>query len=177
VRAPPPSPVSLARAPLALSSSRARLVSTPSCFPRVLALSLAAPLDPPINSAFPAPRRGLAHAPSRTLAMIPVHIARPRPQLPFEHRPHPHSLPCPISHSLALARAPPSPLGLSRDPRPPCRSPSLLDIAPSDPDLHPEVRHRYPCSNSSIMPCRWPISASPKFGHGGPPRPHGDRPN
>jgi hypothetical protein len=57
----------------------------------------------------------------------------------------------------------PSLLGLARDPRPPCRSSSSLDTAPSDPELRPEVRHLSLCSISPIMLCRRPISASPEF--------------
>jgi hypothetical protein len=37
----------------------------------------------------------------RTLAMSPSHT----PQLPFEHHPHPLSLPCLISRKLTLSRA------------------------------------------------------------------------
>jgi hypothetical protein len=99
------------------------------------------------------------------------------PQLLFEHHPHLHSLPCPVSHSLALSRALPMPLDLAGDPRPPCLSPSSPEATPSDPELRPEVRHPFPCSVSPIMLCRRPISASPEFGRGGPPRPRSDRPN
>jgi hypothetical protein len=59
----------------------------------------------------------------RSPATSPTHA----PQLFFEHRPHPHSLPCPISCRLALSRALPSLLDLAGDPRPPCRSPSPLE--------------------------------------------------
>jgi hypothetical protein len=48
-------PVAFARAPLSPSASRVRIVSAPNRYPRVPALSLAAPWDHPVNSAFPAP--------------------------------------------------------------------------------------------------------------------------
>jgi hypothetical protein len=171
-------PVSIGRAPLALSASWTRLVSTPSRFPHVPALSLSLRrgtlLSAPPSSCPAMDQHARTHARSPgSPTTSPAHTH----QLPFEHRPHPHSLPCPISHSLTLSRALPTPLGLAGDPRPSCRSPSLLDAAPSDPELRSEVRHPFPCPDSSIMPCRRPISASPEFDRGGPPRPRGDRLN
>jgi hypothetical protein len=35
------------------------------------------------------------------------------------------------------------------------------EVAPSDPELRPVVRHSFPCSVSPIILCRQPISASP----------------
>jgi hypothetical protein len=68
-----------------------------------LSLSLAAPWHRPVSSAFPAPvveehARTRART-LRSLATSPTHA----PQLLFEHRPRPHSLPRPISHSLTLS--------------------------------------------------------------------------
>jgi hypothetical protein len=50
------------------------------------------------------------------------------PQLPFELRPHSHSLPHPILRKLALSRALPSLLDLTGDPRPPCIAEQLLSL-------------------------------------------------
>jgi hypothetical protein len=162
--------VALARVLLSLSASWARLISALNRFPRAPVPSrcvvgppcqLCLPRDPPWTSTHahrdPRPRRPPTH-----------------PQLLFEHRPHPHSLPCPISHSLTLSRALPSPLDLAGDPR---RSPSSPEATPSDPELHLEVRHPFPCSISPIMLCRRLISTSPEFGRGGPPHLRGDGPN
>jgi hypothetical protein len=132
---------------------------------------------PPVSFAFPAPRRGPAHTHSRTHAEIAGHDARLRTQLLFQHRPHPHSLPCPISHCLALSRTLPLLLGLVGDPRLLCRSSSSPEAMPSDLELCPEVRHPFPCPISSIMLHRRPISASPEFDHGGTPRLRGGQPN
>jgi hypothetical protein len=86
----------------------ARLISAPSRYPCAPALSLCVCVcRGAALSASPSPRppwtstRALAHArqdprPHRP----PTH-----PQLLFEHRPRPHSLPRPISHSLALSLA------------------------------------------------------------------------
>jgi hypothetical protein len=124
------------------------------------------------------PATSLAHTPQ----VAPGHVARPRrvPCLLFfllEPRLHPHSLPCPISHSPALSRALPMPLDLAGDPRPSCRSYSPSEAAPDHPELHPEVRHPFPCSVFPIVLHRWPISASPEVGRGGPPHPRGGHPN
>jgi hypothetical protein len=151
------------------------LRQTPNHYPRAPALSLAAPWEPPISSAFPAPAvdqraRTRAHSPGSS-ATSPAHA----PQLIFEHRPCKHSLLRPISHSLALSRALPLPLSLAGNPRPPCRSSSLPEATPSDPELRPKVRHLFRCSISPVMLCRRPISALPDFDRGGPPRSRGDR--
>jgi hypothetical protein len=58
----------------------------------------------------------------RSPAMSPTHA----PHLLFEHRPHPHSLPRPISHSLALSCDLPTPFDLTRDPHLPRQSSSRL---------------------------------------------------
>jgi hypothetical protein len=185
-RVPPPlplpsgaalsAPVALARAPFFLSASQGLPCQLTDPFHRAPALSRHA-VGRPVSSAFPATHRGPARAHSRTFAGIPGHVARPRPQLPFEHRLHPHSLPHPITHSPTISCALPSPLGLAGDPRSPYRSPSPPDAAPSDPELRPKVRHTFPCPVPSIMPCRRPTSASPEFSRGGPPRSRGNRPN
>jgi hypothetical protein len=111
------------------------------------------------------------------VARILGHVALPRPQLLFEPRPRPHSLPRLISRRPALARALLTPPELVRDPRPPPRPSSSPETAPSHPKLRPKVRHPCSCLVSSISCGRRPISASPEFGCGGPPRPRGDRPN
>jgi hypothetical protein len=77
----------------------------------------------------------------RTLATSPAHA----PQLLFEHRPRPHSLPHPSLHNLALSRALPMPLNLARDPRPPCRSSSPPEDTLGHPELCPKVRHLFSC--------------------------------
>jgi hypothetical protein len=149
----------------------------PNRYPRAPALSLAAPWDRPVSSAFIAPAvdqhaRTRARTP-RSPATSPSHA----PQLLFEQLPCPHSLPCLISHSLALSRALLSSLGLARDPRPPCQSSSPPKAAPGHPELHPEVRHPFPCSVFPIVLHCSPISASSKVRRGGPPHPRGGWPN
>jgi hypothetical protein len=132
---------------------------------------------PPL-SALPSPRpswtseRALAH-----FAGILGHVALPTPQLLFEPRPRPHSLPRLISSSPAPARALLTLPDLGGDPRLPPRPSSSLETAPSQSELRPEVRHLCPCSVSPISLCRRPILASVEFGRGGPPCPRGDRPN
>jgi hypothetical protein len=110
---------------------------------------------------------------TRSPTTSPAHA----PQLLFEHRPRPHSLPHPILHILTLSRALPTPFNLARDPRPPCQSSSPPEAAPGHPELHPEVIHPFPCSVFLIVLRCWPISASLEVGRGGPPHPHGGRPN
>jgi hypothetical protein len=78
---------------------------TPSRCPRAPALSLAASWDPSVSFALPAPA---VDQRARTRARMPRSLVTSlahAPQLLFEHRPRPHSLPCPISHSLALSRS------------------------------------------------------------------------
>jgi hypothetical protein len=99
------------------------------------------------------------------------------PQLLFEHRPHSHSLPCPISRKLTLSRALPTLLDLAGDQRPPCQSSSLPEAAPGHPELRPEVRHPFPCSVFPSMLRCWPIVASLEVGCGSPSHPRGGRPN
>jgi hypothetical protein len=145
------------------------------CPARPFSLSLRR--GPPL-SASPSPRppwtseRALAH-----VVGILGHVALPTPQLLFEPRPCPHSLPRLISCSLALARALLTPPDLAGDPRPPPRPSSSPETAPSHPELHLEVGHLCPCSVFPISLCCRPILASPEFGRGGPPCPRGDRPN
>jgi hypothetical protein len=121
--------------------------------PRALALSLAVSWASPVSSAFPAPRRRPARAHSRTSPESSATSPAPRPQLFFEHRLRPHSLPRPISHNPALSRALPTPLSFAGDPRPPCRSSSSPEAMPSDPELRPKVRHLLPCLVFSICAC------------------------
>jgi hypothetical protein len=150
---------------------------TPSRCPRTPALSLATLWDPSVSSAFPAPavdqRARTRTRMPRSPATSPAHA----PQLLFEHRPRPHSLPRPISHSLALSRALPTPLNLTGDPRPPCQSSSLPEATPGHPELRPKVRHPLPCSVFPIVLRCWPILASPEVGRGGPSHPRRGRPN
>jgi hypothetical protein len=80
--------------------------------------------------------------------MSPAHA----PQLRFEHRPHPHSLPCLTSCKLTLSRALLSPLALAGVPRPPCWLSSPSEAAPSHPELCPEVRNPFPCLFSLFAP-------------------------
>jgi hypothetical protein len=78
--------------------------------------------------------------------MSPAHA----PQLPFEHRPHPHSLPCLTTHKLTHSRTLLSPLALAGVPCPLCQLSSPLEAAPSHPELRPEVRNMFPCLVSLI---------------------------
>jgi hypothetical protein len=80
--------------------------------------------------------------------MSPAHA----PQLPFEHRPHLHSLPCLTSRKLTLSRALLSSLALAGVPRPPCWLSSPSEAAPSHPELCPEVRNLFPCLFSLFAP-------------------------
>jgi hypothetical protein len=79
------------------------------------------------------------------------------PQLPYEHRPHPLSLPCLISRKLTLSRALPSPLALAGDPRPSCLPSSPPEAVPSHPELRPEVRNPVSCSIFLIRTWSSPI--------------------
>jgi hypothetical protein len=134
-------PIALARAPFSLSASWAHPVSTMNCF-------AVRPLSPSLRrgtalSALPSPRTAVdqhTHT-STSSATSPAHA----PQLPFEHRPHPHSLPCPISRKLTLSRALLSPLGFAGVPRSSCRPSNPLGAAPSYPELRPEVRRSFSC--------------------------------
>jgi hypothetical protein len=161
---PPPRPFSL-------SASRARSARRRAVDPCAPSLSLR---RGPSLSVPPSPRlrwtseRALAH-----VARILGHVALPTPQLLLSPRPCPRSLPRLISRSPALARALLTPPDLAGDPRLPPRPSSSPKTAPS----HPEVRHLYPCPVSPILLYGRPISASPEFGRGSPPRPRGDRPN
>jgi hypothetical protein len=136
-------PVVFALAPLFPLCLAGPLRQTSSRCPRASALSHCA-MGPPISSAFPAPHRGPARAHSRaspeSSATSPTHA----PQLLFKPRPRPHSLSCPISHNLALSRSLPMPLSFAGDSRLRCRSSSSSEATPSDPELHPEVRHPFP---------------------------------
>jgi hypothetical protein len=158
----------VALVPLAPSASRARLVSASNHYPlRARSLSFAVPCDRPVSSAFPAPAvdqntRTCARTP-RSPATSPAHA----PQLIFEHLPHPHSLPCLISHSLAFPRALPTPFDLAGDRRPPCQSFIPPEAMPGHPELCPEVRHMFPCLVFPMVLRCWPISASPEVGRGG----------
>jgi hypothetical protein len=166
-------PVSSPARPSSLSASWARSARCRAVAPR--ARSLSQRRGPPL-SALRSPRpswtseRALAH-----IVRILGHVALPTHQLLFEPRPSPHSLPHLISRSPARALL--TLLDLTGDPRPPPRPSSSPETTSSRPELHPEVRHLCPCSVSPISLCYRPISASPEFDRGGPPRRRGDRPN
>jgi hypothetical protein len=136
------------RAPLP-SLPRGPALPDAESLPRAPILSLFAPWPP--LSAPPSPllswtsERALAH-----VARILGHVALPTPQLLFEPRPRPHSLPRLNSHSPALSRALLTPSDLAGDPRPPPRPSSSPETAPSHPELCPEVRHLCSCSVSPI---------------------------
>jgi hypothetical protein len=87
----------------------------------------------------------------RTLATSPAHA----PQLPFEYRPHPLSLPYLISRKLTLSRA--LPLPLTEVSCPLCRPSSQSEVAPSLLERRPEVRSLLPCSVSFNSTSSWPI--------------------
>jgi hypothetical protein len=141
--------------------------------PRALALSLVVPWASSISFTFPAPavdqRARTSPGSSATTPALAC-------QLLFEHPSHPHSLPRLISRSPPLSRALPTSSDLAGDPRPPLRSSSSLEAAPSHPELRPEVRHLPPC----LVFCysRMPLAnlASPACGRACSSRPHGARP-
>jgi hypothetical protein len=123
------------------------LRQSPSRYPRAPALSLSLSLRH--GTALSAPR---SSRPLWTSARALTHVRRdPRPHrsptrpTSFEHRPRPHSLPRPISRSVALTRALPTPLDLAGDPRPSCRSSSPPEATLGHPKLRPELRHPFPC--------------------------------
>jgi hypothetical protein len=167
-------PVAFARAPLfPLSLVGPPRQCTESLPPHAGSLSRCV-VGPPCELCLPRARRGPASACTpRSPATSLAHT----PQLLFEHHPRPHSLSRPSSHSLALSRALPTLLDLASDPRPSCRSSSPPEAAPGYLELCLEVRHPFPCSVFPIVLCCWPISASLEVGRGGPPHPHGGRPN
>jgi hypothetical protein len=145
-----------------------------SCSPRARSLSLhcgTSVLTPPSPWTTMDQRARMP----RTLAMSPAHA----PQLPFEHRPHPLSLPCLISRKLTLSRALPSPLVLAGVPCPSCRPSGPSEVAPSLPEHRPEVRNTLPCSVSFNFASPWPIrhcwssvACSPPLRGGRPNWPH-----
>jgi hypothetical protein len=165
------------RAPL-LSALWARFASR-----RVIAparpFSLSASWASPVSSALPAPpwtsARALARrrnprplrSPTRPCSFFSPARARTRT------RTHTHSPASFHVAPLSLALCPRRPTSPGT-PRPPPRSSSSLEATPSDPELRHEVRHPFSCSVSLITLCSRPISISPEFGRGGPPRPRGD---
>jgi hypothetical protein len=154
--------VPFAHVPCLLSTQRALLISDVVRSPHAHACASASWASP-VSSAFPANRHGPTHTfTARTPATSPAHV----PQLLFEPHPHPLSLPCLISPTLALSHALPSLLELVGDQRPPCQLSSPPGAAPSLPEHRPEVRNTLSCSvclNSAlswlIFPCR--SSAAP----------------
>jgi hypothetical protein len=151
---------------LPLSTQWGKAVGASCLPPRARSLSRC-DVGPPCQLRLPHARRGLARTP-RSPATSPAHA----PQLLSEQCPCPHSLPRPISHSLALSRALLTPLNLAGDPRPSCQSSSPPEATPGHPELRPEVRHLFPCSVFPIVLRSWPISASSEVGRGGPPHCH-----
>jgi hypothetical protein len=117
--------------------------------PRSLSLSRCA-VGQPCQFRLPRNRRWptSAHSPWRP-PTSPAHA----PQLLFESHLHPLSLPCLISHTLALSRALSSPLVLAGDPRPRSRPSSPSEVVPSHTKLHPEVRNSFLCQFMLIPPC------------------------
>jgi hypothetical protein len=164
------------RAPLLCLSHELVLPGAEPLPPHPFSLSLSVPWAFPVNFAIPAPA-----VDQRVRTRARRRDPRPRrfahAQLLLSPRLCPHSLPRLISCSPAIARALLTPPELVGDPRLPPRPSASPETAPSYPELRPEVRHLYPCSVSPIALCGRPISASPEFGRGGPPRPRGDRPN
>jgi hypothetical protein len=123
--------------PSSLSALRARFDSHRAVAP-TRPSSLSAPWASPVSSALPVPavdQRAHSRTSPESSATTPAHA----PQLLFEPRPPPHSLPCLISRSPAPARALPTPSNLAGDPRPPPRSSSSTEATPSDPELRPDV--------------------------------------
>jgi hypothetical protein len=138
--------------PSSLSALRAHFASRRAVAPCACSLSRCA-VGLPYQLHPPRAHRGQARAHSRTSlessAMTPAHV----PNSLFAPRPRPHSLPRLISRSPAPTRALPTPSDLAGDPRPPPRSSSSPEATPSDPELHPEVRHPPPCLFYSIRAC------------------------
>jgi hypothetical protein len=136
-------PTSLVHAPRPLSALRVCLVSASCLHPRALSLllrrgaplSASCSLQPPLTH---------VHVHAEEIA----HVSRPRAQLIFDPRSHPLSLPCHISHTLALSRALPPPPLLVGDPRTPWRPSSPSEAASSRPERRPEVRNSLLCSES-----------------------------
>jgi hypothetical protein len=160
---------------LSLYVSRARFASAEPLSPRA-PFSLSASWTLPVRSAFPAPTEDW-----RVRIRASRRVSRPRcpPTCPtpfLEPCLYPALAPRLISHTLVLSRALPSPPDAAGDPSLCFRPSSSPDIAPSLPELHPEVRHSSPCPISLIASCVRPISPSPVFDRGGPPRSHGGRP-
>eukprot|EP00267_Zea_mays_P054476 XP_020407715.1 vegetative cell wall protein gp1-like [Zea mays] len=108
----------------------------------------------------------------RSPAMSPAHA----PQLPFEHRPHPFSLPSLISSKLTISRALLLPLILAGVPRPSCRPSSPSEAARSHTELRPEPTFLFlflPTAPASVFAAPPPPSrAAPPAGPA-PPLPAG----
>jgi hypothetical protein len=143
--------------------------------PRAPLSSLSASWTLPVRSALPAP---VVDQRVRTCARHRISRPRrpPKRPAPFLEPRQPHLLPHLISHSIALSHALPSPLDAAGDPRPCSRPSSSPENAPSLLELHPEVRHLFPCLISLILLCAQPMLASSMLGHGGPPCLRGGRP-
>jgi hypothetical protein len=140
------------RVPL-LSLSRGPVLPGAESLPRAPLLSLSLRRGPSL-SAPPSPRPpwtsecALAH-----VAGILGHVDLRTPQLLLSPCPCPHSLPCLISRSPALARALLMPPDLAEDPRPPPRPSASREATPIDPELRSEVRLPPPCLFYSIRAC------------------------
>jgi hypothetical protein len=160
--------------PLSLSRGPGPLVA--ELLPHTPLSPLSAPWTLPVSSA---PSALAVDRRVRTRARR--RISRPRrpptrpapflePRQCLAHTPHL------ILRSFTLSRALSTPPAAAGDPRPHSRLSSSPEIAPSLPELRPEVRHPSPCPISSIAPYVRPISPSPVLGRGGPPCSRGGRP-
>jgi hypothetical protein len=108
--------------------------------PRSRSLSLR---SGPALSALTSPQPLLTHV--RVHVVETAHVACPRAPAPFEPHPHLLYLSYLISSTLTLSRALPSLFVLAEDPWPRCRSSSLPKVAPSRPELCPEVGNSFLC--------------------------------
>jgi hypothetical protein len=142
-------PLSLARTPLSLcaagSACQCNYTFTRPC--STLSFYAVGPLAPSSPRTIADPRARTL----RTPATLPAHI----PQLPFEPRPHPLSLPYHISPTFALSRTQPPPPELAGGERPPCRPPGALDVVPSLPEHRPKVRNPFTCSSCPDFASPW----------------------
>jgi hypothetical protein len=168
-------PVSFTRV-LPLSLSRGPGSPTVEPLPRAPLSSLSAPWACPVSSA---PSALAVDRRVRTCARR--RISRPR-RPPTRPAPFLEPYQCPahtprlISLSFTLSRALPMPPAAAGVPCPRSRPTSSPEIAPSLPELRPEVRHPSPCPISSIVPCVRPISSSSVLSRSGPPCSRSGRP-
>jgi hypothetical protein len=160
---------------LSLSVSWVRFTSAEPLPPRV-PFTLSAPWTCLISSAFLAP---IVDQRVRTRARRRVSRPRRPPTRPapfIKPRQCLARTPCLISLNFTLSRALLTPPAAAGDPCPHSRPSSSPEIAPSLPELRPEVRHPSPCPISLIAPYVRPILPLPVLDRSGPPCSRSGRP-